>query len=484
MNLPIKPTNIARGEMQMTTQNTPNNHNKTILVVDDDLSVREVVRMALEDAGYSAHAVETGESALESLAKEKFDLVVLDLRLPGMDGIEVLRNIKAIMESLPVVMITGHGTVNNAVEAMKLGAYDFVSKPFSIDKLVVTVRNAIAASSLEEEVARLRSQLKQKYSFDNIIGDSGKMQDLYEMMQKATQSDVTVLIQGESGTGKELIARAIHFNGERKNQPFVAVNCAAIPDTLLESELFGHEKGAFTGATDKMIGRFEQADGGTIFLDEIGEMNPQLQVKLLRVIQEQEIYRVGSSTPFQISTRIISATNKEIEKVVKEGEFREDLYYRLAVFPIIVPPLKERLEDIPLLAAHFLHNFSKKNSKDITGISRQAMELFMNYHWPGNVRELENAIERAVLLETSKILQPASLPMSLLALSEELHPSDGKREQFWNPNSGKIIPFKEIERQVISSALKVADGSITEAAKALEIGRATMYRKVREYGLT
>jgi len=468
----------------MIARNIKNDNNRTILVVDDEFSVLELIRIALEGAGYSALTAETGESALELLTNEKLDLVILDLKLPGMDGIEVLREIKAITESMPVIMITGHGTIKDAVEAMKLGAYDFVSKPFEIDKLVITVRNAIAASSLEKEVTRLRSQLKQRYSFENIIGDSGKMQDLYEMMQKATQSDVTVLIQGESGTGKELIARAIHFNGERKDQFFVAVNCAAIPDTLLESELFGHEKGAFTGATNQMTGRFEQADGGTIFLDEIGEMNPQLQAKLLRVVQEQEINRVGSSIPIQINARIISATNKKIEKIVKEGEFREDLYYRLAVFPIIVPPLKERLEDIPLLAAHFLHNFSKKNSKDITGISRQAMELFMNYHWPGNVRELENAIERAVLLETSKILQPASLPMSLLALSEELHPSDGKREQFWNPNSGKIIPFKEIERQVISSALKVADGSITEAAKALEIGRATMYRKVREYGLT
>ncbi|MDZ7347050.1 MAG: sigma-54 dependent transcriptional regulator, partial [candidate division KSB1 bacterium] len=371
-----------------------------ILIVDDDKNICKMIEASLrKERKYEVSTALSGEACLKLIKEDLPDLVLLDIQMPGIDGIETLKRIKEEEPRLPVIMMTAHGTIERAVNSMKLGAYDFLTKPFARERLLVTVQNALLNSSLQKEVSELRSELKNKYGFHNIIGQSGIMQDVFRAVEKVVNSNVTVLIQGESGTGKELIARAIHFHSKtRANKPFVAVNCSALPESLLESELFGHEKGSFTGASGRRIGKFEQADGGTIFLDEIGLMTPATQSKILRILQEREFERVGGNELIKVNVRVISATNKDLEEEMKAGNFREDLYYRISVFPIKLPPLRERKEDIPLLAAHFLKKFNEQEGKHIEGISPDALELLMAYNWPGNVRELENAMERAVVL--------------------------------------------------------------------------------------
>jgi len=371
--------------------------------------------------------------------------------------------------------MSAHGTIERAVRSMKLGAHDFIEKPFASDRLLVTVENALITSSLKKEVNELRSELKRKYSFENIIGESGAMQEVFKAVEKVIDSNVTVLIQGESGTGKELIARAIHYHSRtRGNKPFVAVNCSALPESLLESELFGHEKGAFTGAAGRRIGKFELANGGTIFLDEIGLMSPTMQSKILRVLQEREFERVGGNELVRVDVRFISATNRDLEEAVKKGEFREDLYYRIAVFPIKLPPLRERKEDIPALAAFFLKKYSQEEGKQIEGISPDALELLMAYHWPGNVRELENAIERAVVLAASKEIMPSDLPAAVRALGEKrLYESDHTLANW----------IEKLEEEALRQALLECGGNVSQTAKKLGIGRATIYRKAKKYGL-
>jgi len=424
---------------------------------------------------YEVETALSGEACLRIVREDIPDLILMDIQMPGIDGIETLQKVKQEDSRIPVIMMTAHGTIERAVQSMKLGAYDFLTKPFARDRLLVTVNNALINNSLRKEVDELRSELKSKYAFANIIGQSGVMQDVFRAVEKVVDSNVTVLIQGESGTGKELIARAIHFHSKtRASKPFVAVNCSALPESLLESELFGHEKGAFTGAAGRRIGKFEQANTGTIFLDEIGLMTQATQSKVLRVLQEREFERVGGNELVKVEVRFISATNKDLEEEMKKGQFREDLFYRISVFPIKLPPLRDRKEDIPLLAAHFLQKYSQQEGKQIDGVSADALDLMMAYNWPGNVRELENAIERAVVLATTAEISVKDLPAGIRSLGEKrLYESD-------NTLAGWI---EKLEEEALRQALLECEGNISRTAKKLGIGRATIYRKAKKYGL-
>ncbi|MDZ7330459.1 MAG: sigma-54 dependent transcriptional regulator [candidate division KSB1 bacterium] len=447
-----------------------------ILAVDDDKSISTLVKSILSlEKQYEVTTVINGEACLKYIREQLPDLILMDIQMPGIDGIETLKRVKEFDPRIPVVMMSGHGTIERAVRSMKLGAYDFITKPIDRDRLLITVKNALMTSSLKREVDELKSELKQKYTFKNIIGQSGVMQEVFKAVEKVVDSNVTVLIQGESGTGKELIARAIHYHSKtRANKPFVAVNCTALPESLLESELFGHEKGSFTGAVGRRIGKFEQANTGTIFLDEVGLMSPTTQAKVLRVLQEREFERVGGTELIKVDVRVISATNKDLEEAMKKGEFREDLYYRISVFPIKLPPLRERKEDIPLLAAHFLKKYNEQENKQIEGISPDALELLMAYNWPGNVRELENAIERAVVLASDNEITPKDLPAAVRSLGEKkLYESDNTLSSW----------IEKLEEEALRQALLENEGNISKTAKKLGIGRATIYRKAKKYGL-
>jgi DNA-binding NtrC family response regulator len=400
-----------------------------ILIVDDDKNICKMIEIHLrKEKTFDVKSTTNGEACLRIIKDEIPDLILLDIQMPGIDGIETLKKIREKDSLIPVVMMSAHGTIEKAVQSMRLGAYDFISKPFASDRLLVTVNNALLNSSLKREVDELKRELKDRYEFQNIIGQSGVMQEVFRSVEKVVDSNVTLLVQGESGTGKELIAKATHYHSkQRSGQPFVAVNCSALPETLLESELFGHEKGSFTGATGRRIGKFEQANGGTIFLDEIGDMSATMQAKMLRVLQEKEFERVGGNELVKVDTRVISATNKDLQKAVKEDEFREDLFYRISVFPIKMPPLRERKEDIPLLAAHFMAKYSAEEGKEIDQIAPDALDLLMKYGWPGNVRELENAIERAVVLATPPEIVLNDLPVAVQSIAEKkIFESDNK----------------------------------------------------------
>jgi len=447
-----------------------------ILIVDDDKNICKMIDASLrKERKYEIQTALNGEACLKSIQESTPDLILMDIQMPGIDGIETLQKIKQEDPRIPVIMMTAHGTIERAVTSMKLGAYDFITKPFARDRLLVTVQNALLNSSLKKEVDELRSELKSKYTFDNIIGQSGVMQDVFKAVEKVINSNVTVLIQGESGTGKELIARAIHFHSKaRANKPFVAVNCSALPESLLESELFGHEKGSFTGAAGRRIGKFEMANTGTIFLDEIGLMPPATQSKVLRILQEREFERVGGNELIKVDVRVISATNKDLEEEMKKSEFREDLYYRISVFPIKLPPLRERREDIPLLAAHFLNKFNQHEGKQIEGISPDALDLMMAYNWPGNVRELENAMERAVVLAAGNEILAKDLPAAVRSLGEKrIYESDNTLASW----------IEKLEEEALRQALLECEGNISATAKKLGIGRATIYRKAKKYGL-
>jgi two-component system response regulator AtoC len=448
----------------------------TILIVDDDKNISKMIEASLrKEKKYEIKTALNGEACLNFIQNEIPDLILLDIQMPGIDGIETLKRIKQEDSRIPVIMMTAHGTIERAVESMKLGAYDFLTKPFARDRLLVTVNNALMNSSLRREVDELRSELKNKYNFENIVGQSGVMQDVFRSIEKIVNSNVTVLIQGESGTGKELIAHAAHYHStNRSTKPFVAVNCSALPESLLESELFGHEKGAFTGATSRRIGKFEQANERTIFLDEIGLMSPTTQAKLLRVLQEREFQRVGGNEMVKVDVRVISATNRDLEEAMKNGEFREDLYYRVSVFPIKLPPLRDRKEDIPHLAAHFLKKYNEQEEKHIKGISADALDLMAAYNWPGNVRELENAIERAVVLSNGPEIMASDLPAAVRALGEKrIYESDNTLASW----------IEKLEEQALRQALLECEGNISKTAKKLGIGRATIYRKAKKYGL-
>jgi len=380
-----------------------------ILVIDDEETMRDSCQQALSRSGNIVEVAEEGTKGLEMLGKESFDLVILDLKMPGLSGMEVLKRIKEDEPEVVVVVITGYATVESAVEAMKAGAYDFIPKPFTPESLRMIVDRALEKRKLSLENILLRAELKDKISEDMIIGQNAKMHEVEQLVRKVAPTDSTVMITGETGTGKELIARAIHRQSNRKDKPFIVVDCGGLVESLFESELFGHIKGSFTGATETKYGRFEVADGGTVFLDEVGNISMNIQAKLLQAIQEKEITRVGSTKAIKVDVRIIAATNQDLLQGIKEGTFREDLFYCLSVVPIALPALRQMKEDIPLLVKHFLIKYNKKREKNVTGISKEAMKILTGYDWPGNVRELENVIERAVVLARSRVIEPSDL---------------------------------------------------------------------------
>jgi two-component system response regulator AtoC len=438
-----------------------------ILVVDDEAIVRESLSDWLKDVGYQVFTAENGHKALEVIENEKPSIMIADLVMPGMDGIELMKRAKAQQPKIEVIIITAYASIPTAINAMKEGAYDYIEKPFCPEKAEFLVKNLAEHQELVEENLSLRQRLEDRYRFENIIAKSSKMQRVIEVIKIVAKSNATVLITGESGTGKELVARAIHSQSHRRNKPFVAVSCAALPESLLESELFGHEKGSFTGAYAQKKGKFEFANGGTLFLDEVGEMSANIQVHLLRVLEEKEFTRVGGNEPSRVDVRVISATNKDLRKAIEKQEFREDLYYRLNVVNIELPPLRERKEDIPLLAEHFLYKFAIENQKEITGFSPEAMEFVLDYDWPGNVRELENAIERAVILAKDSIITIGDLPQENLSPAYSTTPRKN---------------LKEVERGHIWNVLRETGDNYSEAARILGISRMTLYNKAKEYG--
>jgi len=453
---------------------------KIIFIVDDEESILKLIsHWVKNDWKYKVKTFMNGNDLLDSLY-EGPDLVLLDIMLPDISGIEVLRRIKLNYKNLPVIMLSAQGSIDVALESIRIGAFDYFPKPIDKNRLEPAIKNAIANYDLQRRVDELKGDLQKEYSFDNIISADRKMQDVFKMVTKVLDNSITVLINGESGTGKELIARAIHYNGIRKDAPFVVVNSASIPRELLESELFGHEKGSFTGAYQRKIGKFELANGGTLFLDEIGEMEMSLQAKILRVIQQREFERVGGNETIKSDVRIISATNRHLKEMVTNREFREDLYYRLSSFPIYIPPLRERRGDIVILINHFLNEFKLKVGKDIEGFTKAALKLMYDYDWPGNVRELENAIERCLILTDHKWIDVDVLPPQILNTdgSSSLH----SNEPLFGDDS-PIIPFEQLKSEAIKHALRITKGNIVEASKKLNVGRATLYRLMEKYNI-
>ncbi|MBK9097624.1 MAG: sigma-54-dependent Fis family transcriptional regulator [bacterium] len=452
---------------------------KLIFIVDDEQSISKLLSFWVKDKwGYDVEIFPNSESMFKKMSS-KPDLILLDIMLPGLDGIETLRRIKQTDEHLPVIMLSAQGRIDVAVDSIKYGAYDYFSKPIDQQKLELAVKNAIRNYDLVKEIQNLKENVKKEYSFDNIISADGKMQDVFKLVSKVLDNDITVLIYGESGTGKELIARAIHYNGKRKDKPFVVVNCASIPRELLESELFGHEKGSFTGAHQRKLGKFEYAKDGTIFLDEVGELEMMLQAKLLRVIQQREFERVGGTELIKTNVRIISATNRDLKHAVELKQFREDLFYRLNSFPIFIPPIRQRRADILVLTEYFVEEFNKKLQRNVKGFTKKALKLIYEYDWPGNVREMENTIERCMIISDKDQLDVDDLPQHIRA-ADTSAVVDHQSVMFTDDN---IVPFEKIKEKSIRHALKVTGGNIVEAARKLQLGRATIYRLMEKYGI-
>ena len=474
-----------------------------ILVVEDDEPIQDILHAFLSGKGFEVTLAQNGEAALDLLGAEHFDLVLTDLVMPGKGGMDVLKGATASQPDIPIIVMTGFGTVQTAVEAMKIGAFDYLTKPFNLDELMIVLDKALSVSQLQKENRMLKMQLKKKYVFKGIVGDSPSMHAVYELIEKIADTDSTVLITGESGTGKELVARTIHYNNTRRAAgPFVALNCAAIPKDLLASELFGHEKGAFTGAVYGRPGRFELAQGGTLFLDEVSELDPALQVKLLRVLQEREFQRVGGVKTVKVDVRILAATNADLEKATKEGTFREDLFYRLNVIPLHLPPLRERPEDLALLTAHFVQEFSLKKQREPLVFSAEASDCLMRYAWPGNVRELENLIERLSILVSGRAVQVSDLPQALLRKGVAVKPpaiaAQEPADVFYSPAPAAIrddrLEINEaginlvdvisgIERNLIQKALDRAGGVRSKAARLLGLNRTTLLEKIKKMGI-
>jgi DNA-binding NtrC family response regulator len=466
-----------------------------ILIVDDERLVRWSLRQKCEEWGYQVIEAEAGEPGLKVAHNESPDLVLLDVRLPDIGGLEVLDQLKRNGDARAVIMITADPQLDDVKAALKLGAYDFVGKPIDFDELNVTVKNALEATKLRSEVQSLRGEMRRRTGYHEVVGSSPKMTELMSFVRKVASSEATtILIQGESGTGKDLIAKAIHYESSRADRPFVAINCSAIPETLMEAELFGHEKGAFTDAKQMKKGLFEMADGGTLFLDEIGELSPLLQAKLLRVLEDQLIRRVGGVRDLQVDVRVIAASNRDLERAVREGHFRQDLYYRLAIIAIFIPALRERKEDILPLVDFFVDRYNRKFKKSVRGITDETRRRMLAHDWPGNVRELKNSIERAMILEDEPLLRPVYLPFSVsesggLTLFERSAPGDGAQSlpngrslpRLYIPEGGTSL--EEVERSMVELAMRNANGNQTHAAKLLDISRDALRYKLKKFGL-
>jgi two-component system nitrogen regulation response regulator NtrX len=450
---------------------------KTILVVDDEQSIRESLDGILQDEGFRTLSAETGEAALDLLGAENSDLVLLDIWLPGIDGLETLQRIRENNPEQLVIMMSGHGTIETAVKATKLGAYDFIEKPLSLEKVLISIENALKISQLVEENRSLKASMAKEYE---MIGSSPAIRNLKEQIAIAAPTSGWVLITGENGTGKELVARAIHHYSKRKDKPFVEVNCAAIPEELIESELFGHEKGAFTGATTQRKGKFDQAHEGTLFLDEIGDMSLKTQAKILRILQERKFERVGGNRTIEVDVRVIAATNKDLEEEIQEGNFRQDLYYRLNVLPFHVPPLRERREDIPLLAKHFLAYFCSKESRESKTLEQEALEAMTAYNWPGNVRELKNIVERLVIMIQHPTISQADLPTSIQRAEQH-----GHGMAMYVPGNGVSLKQarENFEKEFILQKLQENEGNISRTAEAIDMERSNLHRKIKSYGI-
>jgi len=458
------------------------NPDKTLLIIDDEENMRHMLTTLLTRFGYTVDTASDGYQALQKVSSSQYDFVLCDLKMPNMGGMEFLKNARDHLAATTVIMMSAYGTIDSAIEAMKQGAYDYISKPFKTDEVYLALKKAEERESLKRENFWLKEQIRsiqESYTFANMVGKSKPMQAVFKMSAKAAQYDTTVLILGESGTGKELIARGIHYEGGRAQKPFIPVNCGGIPESLLESEFFGHKKGAFTGADRNKKGLFEEADGGTIFLDEIGELPLNLQVKFLRVLQESEIRPVGDSGTKTVDVRVIAATAKDLEEEAKNGAFRQDLFYRLNVFPVTLPPLRERTEDIPLLSRHFLNRYNQSIGKEIEGISSEAMSIMLRHPWPGNVRELENVIERAVILSDEKIIPVENVPIALQAATGCPTLSDDLTEGFSLKEAQK-----RLEKQLIIKALTATQGNRTKATQLLEISHPSLLTKIKAYNIS
>jgi len=465
------------------------------MIVDDERLVRWSLRQKCEEWGYQVIEADAGEPALKLAQRESPDLVLLDVRMPDLSGIEVLDQLKKNGDARAVIMITADPQLDDVKAALKLGAYDFVGKPIDFDELHVAIKNALEATSLRTEVQALRGEVRQAAGYNSVVSVSPKMTELMNFVRKVASSEATtILIQGESGTGKDLIAKAIHYESSRQQKPFVAINCSAIPETLMEAELFGHEKGAFTDAKQMKKGLFEAADGGTLFLDEIGELSPLLQAKLLRVLEDQVIRRVGGIRDMQVDVRVIAASNRDLEKAVRDGQFRQDLYYRLAIIAIFIPPLRERKEDILPLVDFFIDRYNRRFRKSVRGITDETRRLLFSHNWPGNVRELKNTIERGMILEDEPFLRPVYLPFSVgesggRTVFERTSPADGGQTlpngrslpRLYMPEGGTSL--EEVERAMVELAMRQANGNQTHAAKLLDISRDALRYKLKKFGL-
>jgi len=464
-----------------------------ILIADDEQSIRFLLREVMRREGYDVEVVDNGEHAVQMVRENYFDLVIMDLRMPGMDGMQAMKEMRQIRPNLVVVIITAHGNNELAIEAMRQGAYDYFNKPFELDEMRIVVRRALEKQSFLNQVANLESRLRRRARFDRIIGQSDAMRQVFSLLERVVTNDITVMITGESGTGKELVAQAVHYQSGRKDQPFVSVNCAAIPENLLESELFGHEKGSFTGAIGTHIGKFEAANGGTIFLDEIGDMPIALQSKMLRVLQEREVTRVGGKKPIHIDIRIIAATNRDLAKDVEAKLFREDLFFRLNVLPIHIPPLRKRRSDIPILVEHLVSVHNPRLARNIMGATPEAMEALMNFSWPGNVRELENVIQRAMVMASGTLIEIGDLPANVqqaremtetITLPAGLTLPEDLFTNFDVTLGGKMEQLAEIfEKKIIIHALQRSGGHRQSTADLLGISRKSLHNKMAKFAL-
>jgi two-component system, NtrC family, nitrogen regulation response regulator NtrX len=462
-----------------------------ILVIDDEAAIRDSLRMILEYEGYGFTGAASGQDGIALVQRDRPDLVLLDIKMPGMDGMEVLRKLRALDDGLPVVMISGHGTTSTAVEAIKSGALDFLDKPLSSERVILTLQNALKQQELRQENRALKLAMEAKYE---IVGESQAIRAVLESVKRAAPTNATVMLLGESGVGKELVARTIHRNSSRAGQRFIQVNCAAIPEELIESELFGHEKGSFTGATEKQVGKFEQADRGTIFLDEVADMSAKTQAKVLRVLQEQEVERLGSARTIKVDVRVVAATNKNLEEMIQRGEFREDLYFRLNVIPILVPPLRERRSDIPLLVQHFARRMSDEHNMKPKRFDPRAMEALQRYRWRGNIRELRNTVERVLIMTPGDVVRIEDLPQDVrgdVPVMAQVEPaavaavvSSGHQSQAPSVSAGTLREFKDAaERAFLVQKLRENNWNISKTAEVIDTPRSNLYKKLEQYGI-